>query len=187
MALAVWAARCATLPPGDGTLHIIAVVRFSIAVTFAMMAAVVMVVVVAVPVVVIARHRILLLATLSSVRANFTRLTMVVILAITRSLAGKGDLPVVRGLVPNDDRCRRGLLEDDLLLRGALSNNDGSGGLCGLVVLGLFAPALNIGTSGNIAVVAAFFNTAFYTDFAAIPVLDPLLDAHLGLVLVVPV
>jgi len=83
MALAVWAARRATLPPGDGTLHVVAVVGFSIAMTFAMMAAVVMMVmVVTVAVVVITRHPILLLTTLPSVRANFTRLAMVVVLAI---------------------------------------------------------------------------------------------------------
>jgi len=58
-------------------------------------------------------------------------------------------------------------LEDDLLLRGALANNDRSGGLCGLVVLSLLAPALNIGASGNVTVVAALFNTAFYADLAA--------------------
>jgi len=168
MALAVWAARRATLPPGDGALHVVAVVRFSVAVAFTMVTTVMVVVmVVAVPVVVIARHRKLLLATVPSVRANFTRLAMVVILAIARSLAGKSDIPVIRGLVPNDDRRRRGLLEDDLLLRGALPNNDRSGSLGGLVVLGLLTPTLNIGTSGDIAVVAALFNTAFYTDFAA--------------------
>jgi len=112
MTLPVWAARCASFPPSDGALRVVFIVGFSIAVAFTVMATMMVVVVmVTVPmVVVIARHRILLLAALASVRANLARLAMIVVLAITRALPGKGKVPIVRVLLPNDDCCRGCLL-----------------------------------------------------------------------------
>jgi hypothetical protein len=154
------------------------------------MAAMVMVVVmmVAVAIVLIARHRNFLLAALSSVRADLTGFTVVVVLAVTRPSASNCNLPGVWSLLANDDGCRRSLLEDDLLLRSTLPNDDGGGRWrSGLVILGLLAPTLNLGGAAGVAVIAAFFNPALNTDFASIPVLDPLLDAHFCLLFIIPV
>jgi hypothetical protein len=154
------------------------------------MAAMVMVVmvVVAVSVVLIARHGNFFLAALSSIRPNLTGFTVVVVLAIARASASNSNLPGIRSLLANDNGCRRGLLEDDLLLGGALPNDDRGGRWrSGLVVLSLLAPTLNLGGAAGVAIVAAFFNPALDADFAAVAMLDPLLDAHFCLLFIIPV
>ncbi|SPQ20899.1 66550187-7ba2-48d2-bffa-5968d35444a3 [Thermothielavioides terrestris] len=96
------------------------------------------------------------------------------------------------GVTPRSENCRDAgasksafgemALPDDLLLGGTRPNDDRTLGR--LIVLGFLAPALALG-----AFFAPFFDPAFYADFVAmrIPALDSPLNAHLRLLLVIPV
>jgi hypothetical protein len=167
----------------DSALDIVPVIGFSVTISLAVMTSMVMMMVMmTVPMIVlVTSDRILLLAPLSTVRPNLPRLAMIVVLAIATPTSSNSNLPSL-WLLSNDNGCRGSFLEDDFLFGSSLANDDGSGSW--LIVLSLFPIALDLRS-----LIAAFLHPTFYANFVAmgIPALNPPLDAHLSVLVFVPV
>jgi len=119
----------------------------------------------------------------TGVGANFARLSAVVVVSIMLRAAGKGDFAGF-SLFTDDERRRWWrFLDNNLLLRRSLADHDRCGLNGRLVVFGFLAPALDVG-----AAIATLYHTTFHKNFGSIvTALSSLLDAHLGILVDVPI